>query len=42
MIAKLINYATKIRLGPRTVAVGLAAFTVLAGVFLVVAYFSYR
>ena len=42
MIAKLINSATKIRLGPRTVAVGLAAFTVLVEVFLVVAYFAYR
>jgi signal transduction histidine kinase len=42
MIAEIISSATKIRLGPRTVAVGLAAFGILAGTFLVVAYLAYR
>ena len=40
MIAKIISSATKIRLGRRTVGVGLSAF--MAAAFFVVAYFAYR
>jgi signal transduction histidine kinase len=42
MIAKIISFATQIRLGPRTVVFGLGTFTFLAVAFLVVAYFAYR
>ena len=41
MIAEIIRSATKIRLGPRTVAIGLVAFVVLAGAFLIVTFIAY-
>ena len=42
MIAKFIDFTTKIQLSRRTVAVGLGTFALSAMVFLVVAYFAYR
>ena len=42
MIAEIINSASRIQLGRKAGAVGLAAFVLLAAAFLVVAYFAHQ